>query len=172
MVLCGPLIPETGIQSWTTAKSMECRTMKRREFIVLAGSTFVLAACGRAAQAKATMEVHKQSTCGCCKVWAEYMEDHGYIVNIHNVSDVSALKRKYGVPKGLQSCHTTRVGGYTVEGHVPVELVDRLLAERPSIEGIALPDMPTGSPGMPGKKRGKWTVYEIKSGQRRIFTRI
>ncbi len=146
--------------------------MKRRQFIVLTGSTFVLAACGQAAQAKATLEVYKQSSCGCCKVWAEYMEDHGYIVNVHNVTDVAPMKREYGVPKSLESCHTTRVGGYTVEGHVPAEVVDRLLAEQPSIAGIALPQMPAGSPGMPGKKRGKWTVYEIKNGRRRVYTRI
>jgi len=146
--------------------------MKRRQFILLAGSTFVLAACGRPAQAKATMEVYKQSTCGCCKIWTEYMEDHGYIVNTHDVGDVSPIKRKYGVPRELHSCHTARVGGYTVEGHVPVEVVDRLLAERPSIEGVALPDMPVGSPGMPGKKRGTWSVYEIRSDRRVIFTKI
>jgi len=146
--------------------------MKRRQFILLTGSTLVLTACGRAAQAKATMEVYKQSTCGCCKIWVEYMEDHGYIVNVHNLRDVSPIKREYGVPSAVQSCHTTRVGGYTVEGHVPAEVVDKLLAERPALDGIALPGMPAGSPGMPGRKRGSWAVYAIRNGQHSLFTRI
>jgi hypothetical protein len=146
--------------------------MKRRNFIAATGSALVLAACGRDAVAKGTMEVYKQSSCGCCKIWVEYMEDNGYTVNIHNLYDVSPKKREYRVPRSVQSCHTTRVGDYTVEGHVPVEVVDRLLAERPVIDGVALPGMPTGSPGMPGRKTGTWTVYAIKDGRSSVYTRV
>jgi hypothetical protein len=146
--------------------------MKRRQFIVAAGSTLLLAACGKDALAKGTIEVYKESTCGCCRVWVGYMEDHGYAVNAHDVLDIARRKREYGVPASVESCHTARVGGYTVEGHIPAKVVDKLLAERPAIDGIALPGMPEGSPGMPGEKREPWTVYAIKDGTYSVYVTL
>ena len=146
--------------------------MKRRAFISAAGSALLLAACGRSASAKGTLEVYKSSTCGCCRVWVSYMERHGYAVNAHNLYDVSPKKREYGVPSELESCHTARIGGYTVEGHIPAKVVDKLLAERPQIDGIAMPGMPDGSPGMPGAKRDTWTIYALKGGRYSVYMRI
>ncbi len=146
--------------------------MKRRTFIAATGSSLLLAACGRSASAKGTMQVYKQSTCGCCGVWVSYMTRHGYDVDTHNLYDVSPKKREYGVPAAVESCHTARIGGYTVEGHVPAEVVDKLLAERPAIDGIALPGMPDGSPGMPGDKQGTWTIYALKGGAYSIYMQI
>lgn len=76
------------------------------------------------------------------------MEQNGYTVNAEDVQDLMAVKNRYQVPAQLQSCHTAIVDGYIVEGHVPIEQVERLIAERPDIVGIAVPGMPVGSPGM------------------------
>lgn len=96
----------------------------------------------------ATLVVYKESTCPCCNAWVDYMRTNGFRVVTYNVSDLPAVKAKHEIGPALQSCHTTEVGGYYVEGHVPAELVRRLLAERPRIAGLAVPGMPIGSPGM------------------------
>lgn len=88
------------------------------------------------------------------------MRDNGFRVVTHDVSDLDAVKRKHGIADNLQACHTTEVGGYFVEGHVPADLVRRLLAERPRIAGITVPGMPVGSPGM---EVGPLQAYDILS---------
>lgn len=95
-----------------------------------------------------TLVVYKEATCPCCNTWVDYMRSNGFQVVTYNVSDLDAVKQKHDIAPALQSCHTTEVGGYYVEGHVPAELVRRLLSERPRIAGIAVPGMPVGSPGM------------------------
>lgn len=96
-----------------------------------------------------TAEVWKSQSCGCCTSWIAYMEDHGYQVTVHDVDDVDPIKDQLKVPEQARSCHTAKIGGYVVEGHVPVEALDKLLAERPKgVIGIAAPGMPSGSPGM------------------------
>ena len=85
---------------------------------------------------------------GCCADWAEYMKGHGFTVRIEDVTNLTAIKVENGIPPGLGSCHTALVDGYVVEGHVPVEPILRMLEERPEIAGLAVPGMPTGSPGM------------------------
>lgn len=105
--------------------------------------------------------VYKTKTCGCCHVFTQYLERENANVKVVDVADLSAIKREYGVPSNLESCHTSLVGGYVVEGHVPLEVIEKLLAEKPTIKGIALPGMPSGSPGMPGPKTEKWTIYAI-----------
>lgn len=98
------------------------------------------------------------------------MEENGFSATAQNVDDLAAIKRRFGVPDALQSCHTGLVAGYVVEGHVPADLVKRLLAEKPSGLGIAVPGMPIGSPGMEGgtpekydvllfDNRGRTTIY-------------
>lgn len=76
------------------------------------------------------------------------MEGNGYRVQIENAQNLSEIKDRYDVPPELQSCHTAIVDGYVIEGHVPVEEIERLLAERPDILGLAVAGMPVGSPGM------------------------
>ncbi|MBC7906792.1 MAG: DUF411 domain-containing protein [Rhodospirillaceae bacterium] len=94
-------------------------------------------------------EVWKSKTCGCCTSWISYLEDNDYEVTVHDVEDVDPLKDEWKVPEQARSCHTAKIGGYVVEGHVPVEAIDKLLAERPKgIIGIAAPGMPSGAPGM------------------------
>ena len=76
------------------------------------------------------------------------MESHGFSAEVHETADLVSVKRRFGAPPALSGCHTVLIGGYVVEGHVPAADVERLLAERPPIVGIAVPGMPIGSPGM------------------------
>jgi hypothetical protein len=94
----------------------------------------------------------KSPQCGCCKGWGVYLQRHGYNVTMIDIDDVDAVKDRLGVPPAVRSCHTAKVGNYVVEGHVPVEAIDKLLAEKPKVTGIASPGMPSGSPGMNGPK--------------------
>lgn len=94
------------------------------------------------------VRVWKSPTCGCCSKWVDHMVAAGFEVEAENVSDVGVYKQRYGLPVKLASCHTAVVEGYVVEGHVPPADVIRLLKEKPSIAGIAVPGMPMGSPGM------------------------
>lgn len=105
--------------------------------------------------------VYKSPTCGCCGVYASYMKKEGYDVITKDVQDMTTIKQQFGVPYELESCHTTEVGGYVVEGHIPEEAIAKLLSEKPDIKGIGMPGMPSGSPGMPGPKNEDYVIYEI-----------
>lgn len=95
------------------------------------------------------MTIYRDPGCGCCEEWAERARNAGFRMALADNGDMLAIKRKFGVPEALASCHTTVIGDYVLEGHVPLEHVARLLAERPAgIKGIAVPGMPRGSPGM------------------------
>ncbi len=101
-----------------------------------------------AAALAAEMTVYKSPYCGCCAAWVTHVEDAGHTVKVVNTEDMDQVKQTLGVPGSLHSCHTAVVDGYLIEGHVPVADIDRLLAERPEAKGLAVPGMPTGSPGM------------------------
>lgn len=102
--------------------------------------------------------VYKTPTCGCCRVYVSYLEKKGVKVKTEDVKDLNDIKRQYGVPTEFSSCHTSIVDGYVVEGHIPLEAIEKLLNERPNIKGIALPGMPSGTPGMPGPKNEIWNI--------------
>ena len=92
--------------------------------------------------------VYKSPTCGCCEEWVSHLQSQGFRVVTHDVPDMGPIKRTHGVPASLTSCHTATVGGFAIEGHVPADLILRILEERPAIAGLAVPGMPGGSPGM------------------------
>ena len=92
-------------------------------------------------------------TCGCCKDWIRHLESNGFKVKVHDSGNTAARSR-LGVPMRLGSCHTALVEGYAIEGHVPARELRRLLSERPSAVGLAVPGMPIGSPGMDGPAYG------------------
>ena len=102
---------------------------------------------GTAAHA-ATMTVYKHPSCGCCAKWIEHVEKHGFTVKTVATEDMMAVKKRLGVPDAQISCHTTKVGNYVVEGHVPAADIKRLLAQKPKARGIAVAGMPMGAPGM------------------------
>lgn len=108
--------------------------------------------------------VHKTPTCGCCANYITYLKREGFDVEVQNHDDLSSIKDQYGIPEGLASCHTTVIGDYVSEGHVPVENILSMLDEKPAIAGIALPGMPAGSPGMGGISRGTFSVYGFTAG--------
>ncbi len=122
----------------------------------------VLFSLGLTAQAIADdlpkMTVWKSPWCGCCGHWVDHMRDAGFEVEVNDLEDLGAVKEMASVPADLQSCHTARVGGYTVEGHVPASDVIRLLEERPDAIGLAVPGMPSGSPGM---ENGQHDPYDV-----------
>ena len=92
--------------------------------------------------------VYKSPTCGCCNKWVDHLRANGFNVRAHDVADITVAKKTNGVPLTLGSCHTAKVGGYVIEGHVPASDIKRLLKERPPVRGLAVPGMPIGSPGM------------------------
>ena len=94
------------------------------------------------------MTVYRDPSCGCCEAWAEIARNAAFQVEVIDHPNMASIKQQYGVPQELLSCHTTIVGGYAVEGHVPIADVTRLLKEKPNIRGIGVPGMPFGSPGM------------------------
>ena len=99
--------------------------------------------------AEPTITVWKSASCGCCQRWVDYLQDDGFEVTAHNVADVVSIKHKLGMTNpALYSCHTAKVGGYIIEGHVPASDIRRLLDERPKLMGLAAPGMPQMSPGM------------------------
>lgn len=109
----------------------------------------LLVATGTAwAQSATQVEVFKSPYCGCCEKWIEHMQKNGFKVNAHNVNDVPAARKSLGMPDRVGSCHTAKVGGYLIEGHVPAADIQRLLKEKPKAVGLAAPGMPQGSPGM------------------------
>ena len=131
----------------------------------LAGT--VLAACSEARAEQATL--YKNPQCSCCEEYASYLRRDGYEVKVVATHDLSLIKREHNVPNELEGCHTTLVGGYVVEGHVPVAHITRLLKEKPDLIGISLPGMPTGTPGMTGPKQGKFTIYAFGKGGQKVY---
>ena len=105
------------------------------------------------------MEVYKTPTCGCCGKWVEHVKTAGFTPAVHELADLSDVKTKAGVPANLQSCHTALVAGYVIEGHVPADVIQQLLRERPKIAGLAVPGMPIGSPGM--EQGARVDPYEV-----------
>lgn len=110
------------------------------------------------------MVVHKTPWCGCCGAWVEHMQHAGFEVEVHDMQDLGPVKERLGVPYAKGSCHTTEIGGYLVEGHVPAEDIKRLLREKPDAVGLVLPGMPMGSPGMlgPNGQREPFTVELVR----------
>lgn len=116
------------------------------------------------------VEIYKSAQCGCCKLWAEHLQQSGFEVILHNVDDVPAARKKLGMPDEYGSCHTARVGQYLVEGHVPAADIKRLLRERPSGIGLAVPAMPPGSPGMESEDPVPYNTLLVgKDGKFRVF---
>lgn len=92
------------------------------------------------------------------------MTEQGLQVETNYVEDMTSITDKYLIPENMQSCHTAIIEGYFVEGHIPVEVIEKLLIEKPDIDGIALPGMPSGSPGMSGNMTEPLQIYALSEG--------
>jgi hypothetical protein len=154
--------------------------MQFRIAAVLGGLTLAavgaaaLPASGPAPAAPAgVMTVYKSPTCGCCSEWIKHMQAAGFEVRTVDLDDLTEVKQASGVPMKLRTCHTAIVDGYVVEGHVPADLVKKMLAEKPGVTGIAVPGMPVGSPGMElGSTREPYQVLLFdKSGTTSVYAR-
>ena len=146
--------------------------MKRFVFAV-ASIALAVAVAARVllAQSPTAIEVVKDPGCGCCTKWVQHLSKAGFKATVTESSTIDALKDRKGVPKAARSCHTATVGGYVIEGHVPADVIKRLLIERPSIVGLAVPGMPAGSPGM--EIGGRTDPYDVlafdKAGKTSVF---
>jgi hypothetical protein len=129
--------------------------------LLIAESMFLIVSRDARAAAAPSIKVFKDPACGCCSNWVKHVEANGFSASVETSSDLDALKRSFGVPDALRSCHTAIVAGYVLEGHVPSREIKRLLAERPKGRGLAVPGMPVGSPGMEvqGQVAGPYEVF-------------
>jgi hypothetical protein len=130
--------------------------MDRRGFVVRVSGVVAAAVAGRRLAAQVStplgkptaMTVYKSKSCGCCAKWVDHVRQEGFEPAVHDEEDMDAIKGRLGVPEGVRSCHTALVGTYLIEGHVPASDIKRLLREQPKVAGLAVPGMPSGTPGM------------------------
>jgi hypothetical protein len=143
--------------------------IKRRTLLGATALAMLLPSLPVHARSGARIEVYKSPTCGCCSMWVEHLQASGFEVTAEDVADLDAVKQMAGVPDHLIACHTAMVDGYVVEGHTPAAAVEKLLAERPAIRGLAVPGMPAGSPGMPSPEPERYDVIAFGEGEDRVF---
>jgi hypothetical protein len=135
--------------------------MKRREFLCTMVAVAALSVTVTALAAGESMVVFKDPNCGCCHAWADAMAKAGFSVKAEDVADIEVVKDRFKVPTDLRGCHTAVVAGYYLEGHVPLEAVTRLLAEKPDLAGLAVPGMPVGSMGMGDSASASYDVMSV-----------
>lgn len=132
--------------------------------IVIAGCSSA-AKTGETVAGGETITVYKDKNCGCCANYAAGLKREGFNVEVINSDNMNAIKTKYNIPMSMQSCHTSVIGDYFIEGHIPYEAVIKLLTEKPDMDGIAMPGMPSGSPGMPGAKLAPFEISAVTNGE-------
>jgi hypothetical protein len=140
---------------------------RRRMLAVAAGAlTWPMAAQAQ----QAAIIVHRDPDCGCCMGWVRHLQAAGFVADVRATKDLNQVRQRLGVPGDLAACHTAELAGYVIEGHVPAQALLRLLAERPRAIGLAVPGMPTGSPGMEGADPEAYDVVLFgKEGRRRYM---
>jgi hypothetical protein len=149
--------------------------LTRREWLRVAlGGAAVAVATGGVPKALAAaptpITVYKSPSCGCCTKWVDHLRAHGFAVTTRDMDDLSEVKATFGVPERLQSCHTATVTGFVVEGHVPADVIQKLLRERPKVLGIAVPGMPVGSPGMEGGTPERYDIIAFdRNGKTSVY---
>lgn len=115
--------------------------------------------------------VYKSPSCSCCDKWASHLRKNGFRVEIFNMINMESIKSEFGVTNQYASCHTAVVGEYIIEGHVPADDIKRLLTEKPDINGLTVPGMITGSPGMEGSRQDPYNVLTLsKDGNGTIYS--
>ncbi len=150
--------------------------MDRRTWLrtALAGSATLLTVSPLAALRRPTgirAVVYKSPSCGCCKSWVTHIEKNGFQAEIHDVDDVTPFKKQYHVPDAMASCHTAVVGAYVFEGHVPADLMHKVLKEKPAIIGLATPGMPQSAPGMDMGKAPYDVIAFTKAGKTSVYAK-
>ncbi len=127
-----------------------------------------------AAESLPKMVVTKDPNCGCCGAWVDHVRAAGFSVDVIENPEINRIKARLGVPQALASCHTAEIGGYVIEGHVPADVIKRLLAEKPAANGLAVPGMPMGSPGMEmeGMEPDAYEVVLFGPSGQRLYARF
>ena len=147
--------------------------MHKRTFLKLSLMAFLPANMAIPAMAKGVISAYRNPGCGCCEKWADQLKAAGFELTMQDDPDLSARRVTAGVPDDLAGCHTALMGDYVIEGHVPLADIEKLLAEKPAIRGIAVAGMPMGSPGMEmGESRDAFDVVAFAAnGSRSIFAK-
>lgn len=146
--------------------------VSRRQTIIALGAIALAPHCAAAGTSEALpiIAVNKDPNCSCCGGWVDHLKSAGFPVTVTTATDLKATRLRLGVPDDLASCHTAQVENYVIEGHVPAGAIQRLLKEKPQATGLAVPDMPAGSPGMGGTPE-EFDVILFSSSSRRTFGR-
>lgn len=131
----------------------------------IGGASGVFSSSAEPLASRGQVTLYKNPQCDCCEGYAAYLRHNGFEVKVVPTNDLTVMGEKYGISDSLQPCHISLIAGYVVGGHIPIEVIDRLLSEKPRITGITLPGMPEGTPGMPGKKPGPLQIYAFVKGQ-------
>jgi hypothetical protein len=146
----------------------ELRSVTRRSALGLVAAFLVLQRHPAQAESSAIL-VHIDPNCGCCAGWVRHVKDAGFTVTVEKTTDLQPVRKRLGVPADLAACHTAEVDGYVLEGHVPAPAVRRLLEQRPTAIGLAVPGMPAGSPGMEGGTPQRYDVVLFGKSGRQPF---
>ncbi|WP_422139282.1 DUF411 domain-containing protein [Endozoicomonas sp. ALC020] len=146
--------------------------MKKLKALFLGTAVLMSFMLAKAEESLPTVMLYKTPACGCCKQWAKHMEENGFKVMSHDVPSTATYRARAGIPKGMESCHTAFIGDYAIEGHVPAADIKRLLSEKPAgVNGLTVPGMPLGSPGMEyGDRKDPYQVIGFtKDGNTSVF---
>lgn len=148
---------------------------RRRTLLLALAAVGITGGAAAQGEPRPKVEVWKSPDCGCCKDWITHLQGAGFVVAWHDTGNTDARAR-LGIPVALGSCHSARVGGYAIEGHVPAREIQRLLREKPNAIGLAVPAMPVGSPGMDGPEYGgRRDPYEVllvrRDGSTSVYAR-
>jgi len=149
--------------------------MPLRSMVLVVATVFAMASPAAAETSAPPIDVWKSAACQCCGHWVKHLEANGFAVTANGAtaSALAALKRQAGIPEKLASCHTAKIDGYVIEGHVPAPDIKRLVAEHPDAVGLTVPGMPVGSPGM--KQGAEFEPYDVllikKDGTTEVFAR-
>lgn len=147
--------------------------MKRALSVMgIVAAAIVGVGCTEAPAETTEVTVYKTATCGCCKDWMRHLRANGFTVNAYDVQNLDQIRRQNGVSPQLGSCHTARVGGYVIEGHVPAQDIKRLLTEKPTVTGLTVPGMPASAPGMDQPGNHPYNVYTFNvDGSTSVYAR-
>ena len=151
--------------------SDKLHTVTRRSALALVTAFLVLQRSTAEAESPAIL-VHKDPNCSCCAGWVQHLKDAGFAVRVEETTNLQPVRKRLGMPADLAACHTAEVEGYVLEGHVPAAAVRRLLEQRPTATGLAVPGMPAGSPGMEGGTPQRYDVVLFGANGRQPFMRF
>jgi hypothetical protein len=148
---------------------IQAGNISRRAALAIVAGASIAAAGPIRSEERIPIKVSRDAGCGCCGKWAAHLEAAGFAVTITEPADMAGLKASLGVPSDLASCHTGEVAGYVIEGHVPAAAIKRLLEAKPQAIGLAVPGMPSGSPGMEGDEPEVYEVVQFGPAVRSSF---